>query len=170
MPDQPQALDDLPGPDREFAEAVGGLRLAPMRTTAQQVWFQAGFEAGRRRVVAWRLAAIVAVALSGSSLVWQGINGRGVDRVPADRREVRAPKPASEPASSRWVAQTQIDVTLPDQSAAVQGPIEAPYLVLRNAVAKDGWNALPRRESGGLKGFVPKDWPPEQAGMQSGPL
>ena len=56
---------DLEPRNNELIEALGVLQLAPAQTSLRDVWYQAGFESGRRRSNVWRAAAVVAFLACG---------------------------------------------------------------------------------------------------------
>lgn len=125
---EPRPLSSL---EQELADSLKGLQLAPMQTSSQQIWYQAGFQVGRRRANAWRaVAGIVAVA--------------------ALAVQVWAPRPAPL-AVERIVYVPQggparATIVPPREE---EGPMRSTAaLRLRNAIIEDGWDAMPHVHGG----------------------
>jgi hypothetical protein len=121
---EPQPLDPA---NRELAEALESLRLAPTQANQRDIWYRAGMEAGRKRTNAWRMAAAIMTLAAGAMVMHARIVGPAVvDRVvyvyPAGAALVHAMYSNDAPL-------------LPNFSAA--------NLRLRNAVLQNGPDALP---------------------------
>jgi hypothetical protein len=120
--------EDVDPANRELAEALGGLALAPVRTAPEQMWFAAGVEAGRRRARAWQAAA------AGLAVVMSLMATLDRPAAPAER-VVYVERPTATAAA-----------------LATAGTIEPPspisQLRLREAVLRGGVSALPASPSG----------------------
>ena len=113
--------------DRELAESLRGLQpaAATAQASPQRIWYEAGFQAGRRRANVWRAVAAMIALVAGAAIVWQDRSVPSVSYVNRGAPAAivnRAPSAADESSS-------------PVLSAA--------YLKLRDAVVQDGWKALP---------------------------
>jgi hypothetical protein len=62
--------EELNPPEREFAEALQGLQLAPLHTSAHWIWYQAGLHTGRRRANAWCAIAATTTLAAALIFVW----------------------------------------------------------------------------------------------------
>lgn len=136
--------------ERELTDALRGLELAPVRTSPQQVWYRAGFEAGRRGANAWRgAAAVAAVALVCSLLV------------PVGRRAARDPV-------ERVVYVREGPVQVPQPATAAPGPSadhSQSYLRLRQQLVQRGLDGLPPVPPGDGGGAGPGGWSPSPGGV-----
>ena len=162
---EPEPLDPPPPPDgpplgdaeRELAGALARLRpTPPARTSPRQIWYQAGFEAGRRRAGAWRAATGVAVAAGLLALVW---GPRRVEPPGVVDRVVYVERAPDKPAGAAAARPPAADVSPPEWSTR--------YARLRDALAQQGLDALPSSIRGG-GGRDPRpgtaDWPLGPAG------
>lgn len=140
--------EPLDGADRtaaaadELAAALGGLRPAAPRTSARQVWYQAGFEAGRQRARGWQVATAATVLLAAGLMVrvaW----GPGPATPALVERVVYVPSGPAIPPPAR--VSPPADATPPEPSAVA-------VLRLREAVLEGGWTALPPSAGGGADG------------------
>jgi hypothetical protein len=62
--------EELNSPEREFAEALQGLQLAPLHTSPHWIWYQAGLHTGRRRANAWCAIAATTTLVAALIFVW----------------------------------------------------------------------------------------------------
>jgi hypothetical protein len=127
---EPESLD---GAERELAEALGSLQPAPIRTSQREIWYEAGFQAGRRGQGVWKGMAAMLMLLSGSLLI--------SDRRPAPTASERIVYVRQEPPALSKAVPTA------EQNRSIALAVE--NLRLRDAIIRDGWNALPIARSGG---------------------
>jgi hypothetical protein len=124
----------LDPPERELAEALGRLELEPPRAWPRQIWYRAGFEAGRRRASAWRAVA-AAVTVAACLLL-----ALSFGRAPATaERIVYVSRESPGPARAGVLPQGT-----PPESANANA-----YLRLCDALAQQGPDALPAGPTGG---------------------
>jgi len=114
---------------RGLPEALQNLELAPLRNSLRGIWYQAGFEAGRRQANWWRAVAALLMIASGLVVAW-------------DRR----------PSASGPVAQTHqmapattAVATIDDHPVSTES---AAYARLRDALVQQGLDALSPKEGG----------------------
>jgi hypothetical protein len=139
---------DLGNPERELADALGGLLpAAPRPAAARAIWYQAGYEAARRRGNRWRAAAGVAALIACVVGVWRP------RPAPITVERVVYVRPAAPAAAVATAVPTP-----PWEEPA--GESSSAYLRLRDAVAQHGLAGLPPI-SAGDGGFLPD--PPRHA-------
>jgi hypothetical protein len=65
-----QESEPLDAAEERVADALRTLRPTA-RTAARQVWYQAGFQAGRRRMLAWQAASLTAATIAIAVGAWR---------------------------------------------------------------------------------------------------
>jgi len=113
-------------PKGDLAEALKRLRPAPPRASLHEVWYVAGVEAGRRRAVAWRAVAAVALAAGIALAIVRRPTPVAVERI------VYLPKET-----------TSIVAVAPQERMAVEPSSSATYVHLRDALVQYGLSGLP---------------------------
>jgi hypothetical protein len=127
---------DLGPPERELAEALGGLMpAAPRPATARDIWYQAGYAAARRRGNRWRAAAGVAALVACVMGVWRP------RRAPVTVERVVYVRPETPTRPSAVVVAHEITSPAP-------GPSSTAYLRLRDEIARDGLSVWPTAPAG----------------------
>jgi hypothetical protein len=94
--------EELNPPERDFAEALKGLELAPLQTSSRWIWYQAGLRTGRRRATGWGAVAATTLVVALLIVRTRQINAP-VERYVSVQREstpVVAVEPPTETAST----------------------------------------------------------------------
>ena len=68
-----QENEELNPAERELADALGSLKLAPVDLSERAVWYEAGVSAGRRKAGLWRAIAAAVIAATGLRFGWEGL-------------------------------------------------------------------------------------------------
>jgi hypothetical protein len=106
----------------ELTDALKNLQLAPLATSPQEIWYEAGYQKGRRGTNLWRgVAAATALVSIGLVLSWRSLPGPG--------RQV-AHVPQSTPSTVVFVS-----------PAVIPASDAADYLRLCNEVATNSYGA-----------------------------
>jgi hypothetical protein len=106
----------------ELTEALKNLKLAPLAKSPQEIWYEAGYQKGRRGTNLWRGAAAVTVLVSiGLALSWRSLPGPG-------------PQVAHVPQSTPSTVAVVTSPAMPASDAA-------DYLRLCNEVAANSYGA-----------------------------
>jgi hypothetical protein len=123
-----EKYDPLNSGQADLERALGALVPVPTRFTEPQISYQAGLLAGKRQVNRWRAVAVIALALTAYTFVDR-------PRPPVVKNDQVADRsPQSQPETN------------PFNSPNI---VAASYLRLRDAVVRDGWDALPPASGGG---------------------
>ena len=133
---------------RELADALQSLELAPLRSSPRAIWYQAGFEAGRRHARAWRAVAAIVFIACGLAVTW-------------DRQQPAVSSVAQiHPVTPAISSVTPLD----DHPSSMDF---AAYARLRNALLQQELDALSSKKIGstGYATFSPTGWyPPNERG------
>ncbi|MDB5293530.1 MAG: hypothetical protein JWL69_4771 [Phycisphaerales bacterium] len=157
---EPTPIDS---PDEDIEAALRDLKLAPLSGGAEeQLWYSAGFAAGRRRARLWQSAAAGFALLAGASMLWRPAqNPTSHEPVVSmhDMHELnRIVSPALSPIRPRLPA--VIDTT-PD------APISVAQLRLRDALIEHGADALPATAAGDADSAGQRVWPLSQLAIHA---
>jgi hypothetical protein len=130
----------------ELPAALQGLELAPLRSSPRAIWYQAGFEAGRRQANWWRAAAALVVIGSGALAAWNY-------SVPRN-----SPTFAKIPQSTPWISPATEDASTANAAAA--------YAQLRDGLVQQGLDALSAQGPAAVDPgtFAPSGWYPHNNG------
>lgn len=118
-------------PKGDLAEALQRLRPTPPRVSLREVWYLAGLEAGRRRAIAWRAAAAVAVVAAIALAIVRRPAPVTVERI------VYVPREA-----------TPFVAVAPEGQMDAASSSSAAYVHLRDALVQYGLSGLPHSPPG----------------------
>jgi hypothetical protein len=145
-------------PDDDFEAALRDLKLAPLSGGAEeQLWYSAGFAAGRRRARLWQSAAAGFALLAAASMLWRPAQNPTPQEAVVSTHDIhelnRIASPELPPIRPRPPA--MIDPT-PD------APISVAQLRLRDALLEHGADALPATAAGDADSAALRVWPLSQ--------
>lgn len=133
---------------REMVEALQSLELAPLPSSPRAIWYQAGFEAGRRQARVWRAVAAIVFIACGLAVTWdvQRPTVNSVAQIhPLTPATSTVNPPDDHPSSTDFAARAR----------------------LRNALVQQELDALSSKKIGstGYATFSPTGWcPPNERG------
>jgi hypothetical protein len=128
--------------ERDCAEALQGLQLAPLHTSAHWIWYQAGLHTGRRRANAWCAIAATTTLVAALIFVWGRQTPGPVERLVYVQQEPAPVAVVAAPAEP--VSATSLSVE---------------YLRLCDETIHEGLEGLSRERAGGGRGhFVPRSY------------
>jgi hypothetical protein len=134
--------EKLNSPEREFAEALQGLQLAPLHTSPHWIWYQAGLHTGRRRANAWCAIAATTTLVAALIFVWGRQTPSPVERLVYVQQE---PAPVAV-------------VTAPAEPVSTTS-LSVEYLRLCDETIQEGLEGPSRERAGGGPGhFVPRSY------------
>lgn len=129
--------DELTPAEAEFEATLAGLQPAGASINRDQLMYQAGYKAGRRRNRFWQGAtALLAVGLA-ASLAMQGLLHR-------EQGSLQAHNPSPTPHQAVFAENDG----LPEHTQDLYSTSTSNYIALRNAVLEKGLAALPCPETG----------------------
>jgi hypothetical protein len=150
---EPTPID---APEDDIEAALRDLKLAPLSGGAEeQLWYTAGFAAGRRRARVWQSAAAGLALLTGASMLWRPAQNPTSREPIASTHVVQEPNRNTPPELPPVRPLATIEHT-PDM------PISVAQLRLRDALLERGADALPATAAGDSDAAVRRIWPPPQ--------
>ncbi|MDB5303229.1 MAG: hypothetical protein JWM97_778 [Phycisphaerales bacterium] len=150
---EPTPID---APEDDIEAALRDLKLAPLSGGAEeQLWYTAGFAAGRRRTRLWQSVAAGLALLTGASMLWRPAQNPTSHEPIASTQVIHEPNRNAPPELPPVRPLTSIDQT-PD------APISVAQLRLRDALLERGADALPATAAGDSDAAVRRIWPPPQ--------
>jgi hypothetical protein len=126
-----QESEFLNPPEKELAEALQGLQLAPLKIPAHRIWYEAGLRVGRKRARRWCAVAVTTALIAMMLMIRWRQAPATVQRVVYIRQDTAPIEPVSNPSIS----------------ASIQ------YFQLCNAAIQDEVNRRPSGYTGADKGY-----------------